>query len=416
MRKFPRSLVLAPTLWVLALLAACGGGGGNTSQVTTGGGGGGGSVPPTGNNYTTCNSQQVPNWRASGFMTNYQAAIQALITHVSTASYASQIGYIRIGLGRGGEINLPQGWNDSSSGACYSGYTTNWGYTVGSDASFTWNAYLQSMVQYEGSLNSPKELLVSITPVTGAGVAVDDFIAPIAVANGMSFGNQGLEASDITNFPNCGGDWCQLFSQYPQTPVKELQTLGQSCPENTPCPNSLSTSTGPLDPLLPFAILHGANDLELYYQDWLIAYDPNYASSVGATADAVAYADAIQAAAAATGVQMQVLFPPQTGGTDYSDVQTYLMSNPAVTGTVIDVDWSDFDLGDTNAGTHGNYDWTVTDNAIQSYTGTGKKVNLVLQNTTYGGGSTCPSTGIGSNGNVASNCAMPPWMWTVLAQ
>ena len=393
------------------LLAACGGGGSSNTATTGGGGGGGTTGNSTGNNYTTCNSQQVPNFRASAFISNYQVAIQALVNHYGSNP---NIGYIRIGLGRGGEINLPQGWNDSSSGACYTAYTTNWGYTVGSDASSTWNAYLQSMVQYEGGLNSPKELLVSITPVTGAGIAVDDFIAPIAVTNGLSYGNQGLEASDITNFPNCGGDWCQLFASHPPQ-IAELQTLGQSCPENTSCSDSLSTSTGPLDPLIPFAILHGANDLELYYQDWLIAFDTTYADAAGANVAAPLYQAAILAGAADPNISFQVLFPPQSGGTDYSSVQTYLMNNPAVTGTVIDVDWSDFDIGDATAGTHSNYDFTITDTAIQPWISAGKTVNLVLQNTTYGG-SGCPQTGIGSNGSVGSNCAMPPWMWTVLTQ
>ena len=271
------------------------------------------------------------------------------------------------------------------------------------------------MVQYEGTLASPKTLLVSITPVTGAGNQVDDFLAPIAVANGVSFGNQGLEASDITNYPNCGGDWCNLFAKNPATPIRELQTIGQSCPANTTCANSLATLTGPLDPLIPFATLHGANDLEFYYQDWLIAYDATYAASIGSSSATAAYQAAIQKAATTPGVTLQVLFPPQPGNTDYAAVQQYLMTNPAVTGAVIDVDWSDMDLGNTSAGTHASYDFTITDAAIQPWIAAGKTVNLVFQNTTYGGGNNCPSTGIGSNGSIGNNCAMPPWMWTVLS-
>jgi hypothetical protein len=230
----------------------------------------------------------------------------------------------------------------------------------------------------------------------------------------MSFGNQGLESSDITNYPNCGGDWCNLFAQY-HPAITELQTLGQSCPENTTCANSLASSTGPLDPLLPFATSHGANDLEIYYQDWLIAFDSDYASSVGATASSQAYAAAIQAAAA-TGAKMQVLFPPQSTDNTACGSQTcfqavqQLLSNQYVTGFVIDVDWSDFQ---PNNGTDAA-DWTITEAAVAQWATNGKKVALVLQNTTYGGSGSCPSGGIGSNGNVASNCAMPAWMWTVL--
>lgn len=389
----------------MVISIACGCGGGSSTPASTGGGS---STP----NFTTCSNQQVPNWRTVALQSSYQAAIQQLISH-----YGSNpgIGYIRIGLGRGGEINLPQGWNDTTSGSCYANYTTAWGYTAGADATFTWNAYLQSMVQYEGTLASPKQLLVSITPVTGAGITVDDFIAPIAVASGVSFGSQGLQSSDIANYPNCGGDWCGLFARYPKTSVRELQTLAQSCPVGTTCTSSLSTSTGALDPLIPFAIAHGSNNLELYYADWLIAYDPTYASSVGASSSSATYQAAIQKAAATSGITLQVLFPPQQGNPDYAAVQQYLMTNPAVSGVVIDVDWSDIDIGNATTGTHTSYSFAISDAIIQPWIAAGKTVNLVFQNTTYGGGSNCPATSIGSNGSIGSNCAMPPWMWTALS-
>ncbi len=353
----------------------------------------------------------MPNWQSNLFTSNYQPAIQALVNHVAQ-TFPGQIGYIRIGLGRGGEINLPTGWDDSSSGACYGGYTAKWLYSVGSSASFSWNAYLQSMVEFEGGSNfsgkkSPIPLLIAITLVGGASpaTAVDDFIAPIAVQNGLSYGNQGLQASDLTNYPNCSGDWCNLFATVPPA-IKELQTLGQSCPSGSNCADSNSASTGPLPPLLNFATGHGASDLEIYYHDWLIAYDPNDPNyqQYGAT-----YRAAIETAAN-SGAQTQVLvFTNPTN----PDVLTNVRPQKSVTAAVIDVDWSDFDLGNATTGTHTNYDFTITDASIQPWVSAGKKVNLILQNTTYGGTS-CPSSGIGSNGNVGSNCAIPPWMWTVL--
>lgn len=409
---FPRILSALAAISLLAVLAACGGGSSNQPVQKQP------PPPPTGTNYTTCDNQQVPNWQSNLFISNYQPAIQAVVSH-----YGSSVGYIRVGLGKGGEINLPQGWDDSSSGACYGGYTAKWGYTAGSPSS-TWNTYLGSMVQFEGGLGSAAPLLVSITPITDVGTEPDDYIAPIAVQNGMSFGNQGLESSDISNYPNCGGDWCNLFAQLsPQ--IAELQTLGQSCPSSisNSCPNNLSSSTGPLPPLLQFATAHGANDLEIYYQDWLIAYDTDYAGSLGvSSSDQSAYQAAIQAAAAVPGVKLQVLFPPQSTDTTMCGSQTCynavlnLASSPYVTGFVVDIDWSDFQPNDATDPP----DWTITDGtngtngSVSTWIATGKTVNLVLQNTTYGGSGSCPSTGIGSNGNVASNCAMPQWMWTVL--
>jgi hypothetical protein len=415
--KSPRTLFAATTLLIAAaIMTACGASPSSHFVPHQP------PPPPTGTNYTTCSGQQMPNWLSPLFQNNYQPAIRALVSNYESNS---SVGYIRIGVGKGGEINLPQGWNDQNSGVCYGGYTGTWGYTVGGNStnSSTWNNYLASMITFEHSLNSSKTLMISITPVTGAGTVTDDFIAPLAVAAGIGYGNQGLEASDITDYPNCGGDWCNLFGSSPPV-IKELQTIGQSCPASTSCANSQAQSTGPLPPLLAFGtgiggvgipiVPHPANDFELYYQDWLIAYDPTYANSLGVSAaDQAAYKAAIQAAAA-TGAKMQVLFPPQPGDTDFPAVQTYLMSNPDVTGAVISAEWSDFDLGNATTGAHTSYDFSITDGVIQPWIQAGKKVNLVLQDTTYGGSGNCPSSGIGSNGNTGNNCAMPAWMWTVL--
>jgi hypothetical protein len=410
--RFPRTLLgLAACTVLIAMLAACGGGNSSNFKTTTGTP----PPPPTGNNYTTCastegSSQLVPNWQSQLFYSNYQSAISALVNHVSTASYASRIGYIRIGLGKGGEINLPSGWDNSSSGACYGGYTGKWNYTAGSPSA-SWNTYLQSMVQFENSLDSPIPLLVSITPITDIGIEPDDFIAQVAFQDGINYGNQGLEASDITNFQSnqpCAGDWCNLFNLYPAS-IRELQTLGQSCPQGTSC-SGQQGSTGPLPPLLQFATTQvptPANDLEIYYQDWLVAYDPTNSANAQYGSS---YASAIQSAAQVA--KMQVLFPDPTNG----DIAQYVLSQSVATGVVIDVDWSDFDPGNGNAS--GNYDWAITDASINQWLGvmsSNQKVNLVLQNTTYGGNNCSGGSGIGSNGSDSSgNCAMPSWMWTVL--
>src|SRR5277367_3950960 len=135
--KFPRTLVSTIALLILAaLMTACGG-----VSSSSGGGHKPPPPPPTGTNYTTCNGQQMPNWQSNLFQENYKPAIQALVQHYEANS---SVDYIRIGVGKGGEINLPQGWNDSSSGVCYGGYSVAWNYTVGGNAvnSSSWNNYL----------------------------------------------------------------------------------------------------------------------------------------------------------------------------------------------------------------------------------------------------------------------------------
>ncbi len=271
-------------------------------------------------NYTTCDGSQTPNFFAPAYQTNYEAAITALVKH-----YAGNPGvaYIRPGLGKGGEINIPRGWQDPSS-ACGAAYTTRWGYTIGDSEKYTWNAYLKKMLEFEGTLTSSKQLMTSITPVRAPGVnpqEVADFIAPIAAKNGIGFGNQGLSDQSMRNCTGMQADWCALFERFQGQVPLELQTLGKSCPagvdqcddrsreraenhNNRPggwpgqrrwpgaggmgrggqgrgeqgpvTPGRLSSMTGSLVPLLPFGIKHHATILEIYCEDWLLAFSPNH--------------------------------------------------------------------------------------------------------------------------------------------
>ncbi len=233
--------------------------------------------------YVTCGSgtsaQRTPDFFAPAFKSNYEAAIAAFLTHYGSSA---DIGYIRVGLGKGGEINLPSGWDDTTT-ACGQSYTTAWGTTVGADATFTWNAYLSDMLLYEAGLGAKKQLMVSITPVAGGGATPDmvpDFLAPIAAAHGVGFGSQGLQAADIKDYPSCAGDWCNLFAKYTGQVPLELQTYGASCPAGVDmCPGTsvnakLTNATGSLVPLLSFGVERGATIFELYYSDWLVGFDP----------------------------------------------------------------------------------------------------------------------------------------------
>jgi len=297
-------------------------------------------------NYVTCDGARAPNFFAPAYQSNYQAAITALVKHYAANS---GIGYIRPGLGKGGEINLPRGWQDPST-PCGEAYTRRWGYTIGDSARSTWNAYLQNMLEFEGTLTSSKHLMVSITPVQAPGVnpqEVSDFIAPIAVKNGIGFGNQGLSAQSMRDCTGMQADWCALFDRFQGKVPLELQTLGRSCPagdgqcgetgnaegprwkgrpgagpwqgrrwpgagtgpgpggpgqggpgrggQGQVTPDKLSSFTGSLVPLLPFALQHHATILEIYCEDWLIAFSPNHPEHDQYGAD---YADAFRHAAA----------------------------------------------------------------------------------------------------------------------
>jgi hypothetical protein len=303
-------------------------------------------------NYVSCDGAQAPNFLADAFQSNYEAAIKALVEHYA---HNKSVSYIRVGLGKGGEINLPRGWSDPST-PCGEAYTKRWGYTIGNSNKYTWNAYLEKMLDYEGSLHSSKQLMVSITPVQAPGVnpqEVSDFIAPIAVKNGIGFGNQGLGAMAMRNCTGMQADWCALFERYQGQVPLELQTLGPTCPncEGGAPPQGqgrqggwqnrnwgqgqgggglwggqgnaqgggqgqwagrgqgqgqggqqgggkglakLSQMTGPLPPLIPFAVKNHATIIELYTDDWLIAFSSRHPQNKTYGDD---YAHAIQQAA-----------------------------------------------------------------------------------------------------------------------
>jgi len=244
---------------------------------------------------TTCNGEEIPDYfDAANFQTPYLAFIQAALQKYGSDS---TIGYMRIGLGHGGETYPAPGYG--SDPTCTTAFNS-WGYT-----DTTWTNYLNSMLGQEASLNSSnKQLMVGIVGDgpggTGGQNTVADAVAATAVAERpfpIGFGSQGLQSGDISDYPNCTADWCNLFSQYTGQVPLELQTLGPSCPAGVgECPSDVNeNATGSLVPLLPFAASNKVTILELYYQDWLIAYDPNYP---GNSTYGTAYATAIGNAAA----------------------------------------------------------------------------------------------------------------------
>jgi hypothetical protein len=218
----------------------------------------------TSSNYTTCTPgntsgpQQIPNYFASAFQLNYQNFMAAAVAHYGSGNFP-KVGYIRFGLGHGGET-IPVGdWN---SGDACANQLASWGLTIP-----TWTTYLTGMLTYEHTLNSPVQLMVGITPMSGN--QVPDAVAAAGVPLNIGFGSQGLESSDVNNCNGSTADWCNLFNAFfGQVPL-ELQTVGQSCPDN-------SCATGSLVNLLPFAVLNHVTILEIYYQDWLTGFDPNY--------------------------------------------------------------------------------------------------------------------------------------------
>jgi len=226
-------------------------------------------------NITTCAGEKIPNYFSTAFQLPYEAFMAQVIKHYGTNG---SIGYIRIGLGRGGETFPAPNFG---SDPCTSVFENKWGWT-----DTTWTNYVNAMLNYESTLKSPKQLMVGIDSVDSS--SMPDSEAATAVSMKMAFGNQGMDANDIKNYPHCSSDWCNLFDEYTGKVPLELQTIALSSPENNP-------PVGSLVNLLPLAVSHHVTILEIYTDDWLLAFDPAYP---GNSTYGAAYQAAFKAAAA----------------------------------------------------------------------------------------------------------------------
>jgi hypothetical protein len=237
------------------------------------------------NDGSTCTSGIIPiQWRPN-FIKAWQNLIQQAVAHYGSVA---NVPYLRFGMGIGGQTNPTNGLSaqDPNQIACQAQMTefgfTNvpapWPVPASSgwaNVSANWTAYLQGMVQYEHSLNSPKAIIITISPVQFNPVdrSTADATATAAATAHIGFGNQGLGKSDAVNFnasqPCYGGDWCANFQKYRGQVPLELQTLFYSDPTNV-------SQTGSLVNIVPFATTMGADILELYVDDWLCTYDSSW--------------------------------------------------------------------------------------------------------------------------------------------
>jgi hypothetical protein len=207
-------------------------------------------------NITSCGGEKIPNYFNSAFQLPYQAFMAQVIKHYGSNG---SIGYIRIGLGRGGETFPGQNFGTDP---CTNTFVNKWGWT-----DTNWTNYVNAMLAYEGKLKSPKQLMLGIDSVDSN--SMPDSEAAAAVSLKIGFGNQGMNANDITKYPHCSSDWCDLFSEYKGDEPLELQSIALSSPQG-------DAPVGSLVQLLPFAVQNHATILEIYCYDWLLAFDPNY--------------------------------------------------------------------------------------------------------------------------------------------
>jgi len=197
------------------------------------------------------------------FETAYRAFIAAAVHHFEAEP---GFGYIRFGLGVAGETTPVQ--NIDAPGCSNQLNATGFSLTV-------WRTYLTGMLAYEHSLAPTIQLMVALTPVyPNQGDNVTPAVAAAAASDGVGFGSEGLRANDSAviepDGEGCGGHgWCHQFWRFAGVVPLELQTVEASSPDG-------SGPTGSLVSLLPFGLSQHTQIFELYLEDWLTAFDPNY--------------------------------------------------------------------------------------------------------------------------------------------
>jgi hypothetical protein len=208
------------------------------------------------------NSPVTPLFWEPPYPQLYQSFIRAAVEHFGGTP---GIGYLRFGLGTGGET-FPL--YDVNAPGCEAALNAT-GFTTAN-----WTRYLLEMLDFEHSLAPPVQLMVALNGVfPGIPDNVSETVALRAALDGIGFGSEGLESSNVDFNANgtaaCRGGYCKLFDEFAGDVPLELQTYSASDPNG-------SGPTGSLTTLIPWALDEHAQIFELYFVDWLIAFDPNY--------------------------------------------------------------------------------------------------------------------------------------------
>ncbi len=232
-------------------------------------------------NSTSCNSAQcTAALLVAGFpapetpvLMAKKAFRTALLAHIKASSYASNVVYLRVCIGEGGE-----NWSRNN---------TQLQLLVGNNSMRLQNQWLEYLYLSETAAVSVWNSAGVSFPLDGsfeggqfglsAGAA--DTMAGYASQLGIGMGHQGLQTGDLSNYAGgsiCTNDWCAIFKTYSNSRLFEMQTVSQSDPTNT------SGSVLALYNLLPFAAQLRGNTtlyLELWQGDLRCAYESGYIDS-----------------------------------------------------------------------------------------------------------------------------------------
>lgn len=229
---------------------------------------------------------EIPVYWEPGYEGPWREFEAALVAHVAGNP---NIGYIRFGLGAGGEDYPITGFEE---GICSERWSTK-GLTAAQ-----WLKWSISQIKYEASLGSEHPFNVGLNSFPNAP-KLPGQVAAEAAKFGIGFGIQDMTAAqtNLAEFHSerCYADWCRLFKSWAGRVPLEIQTLEPSGPAG-------GKNTGWLPSQLSYVVTHTyAQVLELYPQEWLVADDPTWPTFA---VDHDAYARALANAASEVGGQV----------------------------------------------------------------------------------------------------------------
>jgi hypothetical protein len=239
--------------------------------------------------------QEPALWEPAGIAA-YQTWAKEVVRHFTnydgySASYWSQVSYVRFGLFIGGEATIPCPYEVTTTLGSYnltvpvtSAYVT---------ALFSSVIALSPTFKVQGPMYGGNKVLnpayCGIGLGSGACItqAYPDAEAASEVASGAGIGAESLGMENVIWYAEgqlCLGDACGLFNTYSWTaPIFDWQTYKISDPTCEPWVDPTTCNGGPtgsLVNLLPFATIRmhaGENPnrltaLEIFWQDWMCAY------------------------------------------------------------------------------------------------------------------------------------------------
>jgi hypothetical protein len=228
-------------------------------------------------------SEPTPVFWQAGYEKNWEFFIAKVVQH-----YAGDpnIGYMRFGIGTADEgVLMPALINTPACASLWdaAGYQTGW------------PEYNKQLIAMMGSLKAPFDLQIGLNnatdfPSMGAN-------AKKAYSLGIGIGVESLASKDagliIAGKPCSLHNWCRVYDSYAGKLDLHIQTFSASTPAGG------AKETGPLPPLVQAALDVHAQILEIYVEDYLLAFDPNWS---GYATYHSAYAAAFDKAAAVVGV------------------------------------------------------------------------------------------------------------------